>query len=166
MDNKYGDMVAALVKPGVDIIDSLTPAKADLLHMAVGVIGEVAELLASTSEGNTIEEIGDCFFYMEHIYQLTGAQRRIIECSTHKFIIAGDVLDVVKKHVIYGKMLDVDLLGLLLGKLNHKLAVSIAAVGSSREEVLASNMAKLTVRYGKRYSDRAAQDRADKSHKG
>ena len=158
----YAQMVAALVKPGRDIIDSLTPAKADLLHMVIGVTGEVAELLASTDMDNTIEEIGDIFFYMERIYQLTGVPRRNIETATHKFIIAGDLLDAVKKHVIYGKSLDESAVEVLLGKLNYKLDLTIASIGSTREAIIAGNMAKLTIRYGKKYSNEAAINRADK----
>jgi hypothetical protein len=41
----YTHMVKVLAKPGADIVASLTPETAHLLHMAVGVSGEAGELL-------------------------------------------------------------------------------------------------------------------------
>ena len=41
----HSAMVTLLVKPGADIIESLTPGKMDMLHMAVGISGEAGELL-------------------------------------------------------------------------------------------------------------------------
>lgn len=82
---EFSRMVAALAKPGQDIIDSLTPDKADLLHMAVGVAGEAGELLDAVKKHviynkpidrqNVIEELGDMEFYMERIRQLVGITR-------------------------------------------------------------------------------------------
>ena len=37
---EHSKMVTGLVKPGADIISTLTPQKADALHMAVGISGE------------------------------------------------------------------------------------------------------------------------------
>jgi hypothetical protein len=45
LESKYDEMTAALSKAGSDIINELSPEKADLLHMAVGVAGEAGELL-------------------------------------------------------------------------------------------------------------------------
>lgn len=42
---KYRDMVRQLKKKGHLIVEQMTPEKADLLHMAVGVAGEGGELL-------------------------------------------------------------------------------------------------------------------------
>ena len=75
----YATMVATLVKPGSDIIESLTPAKANTLHMAVGVAGEAGELLDAIKKHvvynkpidreNIVEELGDLEFYMEGLRQ-------------------------------------------------------------------------------------------------
>lgn len=40
----HQDLVAALVKPGADIQDTLTPGKVHLLHMALGIVTEAGEL--------------------------------------------------------------------------------------------------------------------------
>jgi NTP pyrophosphatase (non-canonical NTP hydrolase) len=69
--------VAKLVKSGTDIIGSLTPTKAHLIHMVVGVSGEAGELLDAIKKHaiynkeldreNVIEELGDIEFYLEGI---------------------------------------------------------------------------------------------------
>lgn len=71
----YDEMVAALAKPGTAIIEALTPSKAYVLHMAVGVSGEAGELLDAIKKytiygkpldrKNVVEELGDLEFYME-----------------------------------------------------------------------------------------------------
>jgi len=116
----HADMVAALVKPGQDIKDSITPEECDLLHMAVGVAGE-----------------------------------------------AGELLDAVKKHIIYRKPLDMVNMKEELGDLEFYMERIRQICKFSREEVLEANIEKLMTsdkaRYklGK-YTDDAAQNRADK----
>ena len=75
----YEEMVSILVKPGSDILKSLTPKQCDMLHMAVGVSGEAGELLDAVKKAtvyqkeidreNIIEELGDLEFYMEGLRQ-------------------------------------------------------------------------------------------------
>jgi NTP pyrophosphatase (non-canonical NTP hydrolase) len=72
-------MVAALIKPGIDILATLTPEKCNILHMAVGISGESGELLDAVKKAvvynktldrqNVIEELGDLEFYMEGLRQ-------------------------------------------------------------------------------------------------
>ena len=113
---KFEDMVAALVKSGQAIIDSLTPQKANTLHMAVGVSGE-----------------------------------------------AGELLDAVKKYVIYEKELDRANVVEELGDLEFYMEGLRAELGITREETIAGNIAKLGKRYASgSYSDKQAHDRADK----
>lgn len=80
---------------------------------------------------------------------------------------AGELLDAVKKHVIYGKTLDMDNVVEELGDLEFYLEGIRAALGVSRQTTLSANISKLAVRYNKGvYSDEAAQLRADKSETG
>ncbi len=75
----HQDLVTALSKSGVQIIDSLTPEKVQLLHMAVGIAGEAGELLdaikkhvfyeSEIDRTNIIEDLGDLEFYMEGVRQ-------------------------------------------------------------------------------------------------
>jgi NTP pyrophosphatase (non-canonical NTP hydrolase) len=88
MNVNYSDMVAALVKPGKDVVASLTPEMADAWHMATGVAGEAGELLDAVKKAaiyckpidleNVIEELGDLEFYMEGLRQRFGLTRE--EC--------------------------------------------------------------------------------------
>jgi len=113
---KYSDMVSALAKSGDDIIASLTPEKAHLLHMAVGISGE-----------------------------------------------AGELLDAVKKHVIYNKVIDRENVIEELGDIEFFMEGIRQGLNIRREETLSHNIAKLSIRYnGLKYSDKSAQERADK----
>lgn len=113
-------MVAALVKPGEDILTTLNPGKTNLLHMTIGVSGE-----------------------------------------------AGELLDAVKKHVVYNKDLDRVNIVEELGDLEFYLEGIRQELNITRDETLEANISKLLTsdkaRYkmGK-YTDAQAQDRADK----
>lgn len=89
----FQEMVASLVKPGEAVLESLTPEKADMLHMLIALPGEVGELLDALKKfiiyekeldrENVIEELGDIEFYLEHIRQLLSIPR---EETIHKNI--------------------------------------------------------------------------------
>lgn len=180
---KHHEMVTALAKPGDAIIASLTPAKAHLLHMTVGIVGEVAELvdgvMLSKGRENVIEEMGDLEFYLEGARQGVNLDREMTQTHddsavellesyygdslTGLPIMAGNLLDVVKKHVIYSKPLDMAEFTKLLFVIEIYLAEIRVDESVTREETLEANIAKLRVRYeGLAYSDAAAQARADK----
>lgn len=75
----HSDMVRQLKKDGDLIVTQMTGAKADLLHMAVGVAGEGGELLDAIKKHaiydkpldreNVIEELGDIEFFLEGLRQ-------------------------------------------------------------------------------------------------
>ena len=116
LDKQFDEMTLALAKDGQQIINELTPEKADLLHMAVGVSGE-----------------------------------------------AGELLDAVKKAVIYNKEMDLVNIVEELGDLEFYMSKIRQIVGVTREEILKRNIDKLSVRYAKgKYSNDQAQERADK----
>jgi NTP pyrophosphatase (non-canonical NTP hydrolase) len=113
----YAKFVATLAKPGADIIASLTPEKAHLLHMVVGISGE-----------------------------------------------AGELLDAIKKHVIYSKPLDTENVLEELGDLMFYMQGIMNTLGLSFSDLKTHNMQKLYKRYeGAIYSDERAQQRADKA---
>lgn len=113
----YSEFVATLIKPGVDILSEMSPADANLMHMAIGVAGE-----------------------------------------------GGELLDAIKRRVIYRKQLDIENVTEELGDLEFFMEGVRAATGITREQCLAHNRAKLAVRYESlTYSNQAASDRADKS---
>jgi NTP pyrophosphatase (non-canonical NTP hydrolase) len=115
---KHEEMVNVLAKPGNEILESLTPDKCHLWHMASCVQGE-----------------------------------------------AGELFDGVKKFIIYGKALDIDNVIEELGDIEFYMEGLRQSLGITREETIIYNIAKLQKRYeGLKYSDQAAQDRADKQN--
>lgn len=82
----HGVMVAALIKPGQDILDSLTPAKCNMWHMASCIPGEAGELFDAVKKhvlygkpldrANVVEELGDLEFYMEGLRAELGITRQ------------------------------------------------------------------------------------------
>lgn len=119
--------------------DSITnPISADeahLWHMAIGMVGESAELLDACKKfaiyrkeadgDNIVEELGDFEFY------LTGYKQLVPNINT--------IFD-------------------------YRLAQLYEAFEITREEVIEANIRKLAKRYnGLKYSDSAAQERADKA---
>lgn len=178
VDSEHIAMVAALAKPGQAILLSLDARKCHLLHMAVGISGECAELLEATTEENTIEELGDIEFYLEGVRQglvdLGGVYSQyemvIVEDSVKQLVISsGALLDMVKKYVIYDKGLE-DMLPKMAAAsqaVMGALVCTYANFGIQREDVLDANITKLlkgkNARYAAgSYSDKAASERADK----
>lgn len=82
---EHQDMVAALVKPGINVLDTLTPEKVNFWHGATGVATEAGELLDAAKKFciynkpldriNVIEELGDIEFYLEQVRQEIGISR-------------------------------------------------------------------------------------------
>lgn len=75
---------------------------------------------------------------------------------------AGELLDAVKKWVIYQKPLDLQNVMEELGDLEFYMEGMRQCVGLTREEVIEHNTKKLEVRYGEKYSNQAAITRKDK----
>lgn len=82
---------------------------------------------------------------------------------------AGELVDAIKKHWVYGKPLDVgnvveelgDLLFYIQGVLNIVTSQGVLAP-KTLEDLMVANMNKLSKRYPTGYSDQAAIARADK----
>lgn len=75
---------------------------------------------------------------------------------------AGELIDSIKKTWIYNKPLDRENIVEELGDLNWYIQHLQNVLGITDEEIMAHNTQKLNVRYAKGYSDKAAQERADK----
>lgn len=76
---------------------------------------------------------------------------------------AGELLDAVKKHTMYGKELDVTNIVEELGDLEFYLQGIRTQLHLSREITLVSNIVKLSHRYPNGYSNAAAIARKDKA---
>ena len=89
---EFDEMVRALVKPGETILAEITPEQAHLMHMLLGLAGEVGELVDAIKKWiiyrkpldstNLIEEMGDIEFYLEGIRQVFKMDRTTI-CATN-----------------------------------------------------------------------------------
>jgi len=75
---------------------------------------------------------------------------------------AGELLDAIKKWVIYGKRLDLENVEEELGDLEFYLEQLRQAFDLDRVSILEKNITKLRKRYPKGYSDKHAQTRLDK----
>ena len=97
------------------------------------------------------------------VKNLTPEQANLWHMATGIGGEAGEVEDVIKKHVIYQKPLDVENVKEELGDLLFYMSNLMQSVGLSFEEVLQHNVDKLSVRYSSgKYSNSQAQERADK----
>lgn len=95
--------------------------------------------------------------------ELTPKQAHLLHMAVGISGEAGELLDAVKKHAIYQKPLDMTNVIEELGDLEFFMEGLRAALGISRDEVLAKNISKLSMRYHSgNYSNQQAQQRADK----
>ena len=77
---------------------------------------------------------------------------------------AGELLDTIKKHVVYKRELDRENVVEELGDLRFYMAGIMNRLGITEEEILAHNNAKLSKRYAAgSYSNEQATARADKA---
>jgi NTP pyrophosphatase (non-canonical NTP hydrolase) len=115
----HSNMVDRLMKDPASILESLTPEKVNLIHIAFQIAGEACELL-----------------------------------------------DAVKKHVIYNRPIDMENVVEEMGDLEFSLSALRSHTGISRATALMHNKLKLTGpegRFPNGYSDAAANARADKA---
>ena len=98
--------------------------------------------------------------------ELTALQAHALHMAVGISGEAGELLDAIKKYVIYQKPLDRENVVEELGDLEFYMEGLRQAAGITREECLKANVAKLGKRYsGGTYSNIDAQLRADKEGK-
>lgn len=74
----------------------------------------------------------------------------------------GEIFDCLKKHLIYGKELDVTNMREELGDLMWYVSVILHSLNISFEQILDENISKLKTRYPVNFTEQAAMNRADK----
>ena len=95
--------------------------------------------------------------------EMTGFDAHLIHMAVGVSGEAGELLDAIKKRVIYRKPLDRENVIEELGDLEFYLEGLRQSLEITREETIEHNVVKLQKRYsGAKYSDAAAQARADK----
>lgn len=99
--------------------------------------------------------------------ELTGDQAHMLHMVMGIAGESGEIVDAIKKHVVYRKPLDLDNVIEELGDLEFYMEGLRQAVGVSRKTILDANYHKLRGPNGRypdaKYSDQQAQDRADKA---
>lgn len=105
-------------------------------------------------------------FVNTRLKPLESVEADMIHCALGIAGEAGEFVDAVKKHVIYGQPLDRENLIEELGDLRFYMAAMQNRFGISDDDVLSANVEKLLKRYKKSYSDAEAKDRADKQEEG
>jgi hypothetical protein len=177
VETTYAEFVESKRKDPQQIADELgsQPSNCDAVHMAMGVVGEAIELLIATDLANTLEELGDLEFYLtgfENLGWVKGWKSYPYSysfgtASQHQIKLniiedAGTILDLVKKATMYQKDIAVPAFSDAFRQIHLSMEQMYVGLNYSREEVLQRNVDKLNKRYAKGYSDKAAQDRADK----
>lgn len=182
IEKQHREMVAALVKPPAEILRGMTEQYAAAIHAALGIAGEVGELEDLANRDHCVEEYGDLLFYCSDLRQTLDLVPYDPEWSKYSYqpvagsprgsacYIAGQIVDIVKKAVVYGQGFDqtkkVRIIN-HLDQLEYVISINLACVVSNREECLKRNMEKLSTgpnaRYANGYSDEAAAARADKA---
>jgi NTP pyrophosphatase (non-canonical NTP hydrolase) len=95
--------------------------------------------------------------------ELTAEDAHLLHMTVGVSGEAGELLDAVKKAVIYRKPLDRENVIEELGDLEFYMEGLRQGLGITQQETIDANIAKLSKRYeGLQYSDKSAQLRADK----
>lgn len=100
------------------------------------------------------------------VNEMTPINAHLLHMSVGVSGEAGELLDAVKKAVIYQKPIDVENIIEELGDLEFYMEGLRQGLNITREQTLQSNITKLGERYkGHLYSDKQAQERSDKAAK-
>lgn len=95
--------------------------------------------------------------------EITGDDAHLMHMAIGISGEAGELLDAIKKRVIYRKDLDMENVKEELGDLEFYMEGIRQLLGITRDQCIEANINKLGKRYeGFKYSDNAAQERADK----
>ena len=96
--------------------------------------------------------------------ELTGEDAHLIHMAIGISGESGELLDAIKKRAVYRKELDRENVIEELGDLEFYLEGIRQGLGVTREQCIDANITKLSKRYASlKYSDDAAQQRADKA---
>lgn len=126
-----------------------------------------AEGFMEMDEAPVGSNFGKLLFYREFVAALAkpmGSETLdILHAAVGVSGEAGELLDAVKKTWAYNKPLDRENIVEELGDLRFYMQHLMNVLRITEQEVLEGNVRKLQVRYANGYSDKAAQDRADKN---
>lgn len=87
------------------------------------------------------------------------SQSRLVHAMLGVCTEAGELQDMMKKHLIYGKPFDAVNVVEECGDVLWYLALALTSVGSTMEECMERNIAKLKRRFPSRFTEEAALNR-------
>lgn len=113
--SEYLKMVNDLAKDPQAIINSMTPARTNLLHAMLGINDELLETLSAVVEDdfdNLLEELGDTLFYLEMLGQELGITVEDIKYELENFVIRNidssrTLIDLAQDAVTFGKRIGI-----------------------------------------------------------
>ena len=164
----YSEFVRSRFKSGELIAEEMTPANAALLnHSITNMVAESCRLDLVKKHSIYNQDKG---LFIGHIethrfkdFKPTPEQCELLHAAIGIAGEAGELLDAVRKHVFDGQPLDRDNVIEELGDLEFYMMAAMMNIGIMRPHLQELNMAKLSKRYEAGYSDKAAQERADKA---
>jgi len=166
----YPEFVRSRFKSGELIASEMTPHKLLWLALQSCIVCQQAKdldevkkyAIYNKTDGEVVgwSQVGADGY--KHL-QITPEQAELLHASIGLAGEAGELLDVVRKHVFDGQPLDRENVIEELGDLCFYLEAACQSIATKREGIEGLNMAKLTQRYKDGYSDQQAQGRADKA---
>lgn len=88
---------------------------------------------------------------------------RLLHASMGLGTEAGEFADDLKKHIFYGKELDPEHLKEELGDLLWYIGIAADVLGTSVQEIMRDNIAKLKKRYPEKFTEQDALERKDEA---
>ena len=167
----YSEFVRSRFKSGEKIAAEMTPHKARILEVesyvfvAQSGLLDVAKKYAIYNKQNDATKRAISPQGQEKFanFKPTPSQCELLHAAIGIAGEAGELLDAVRKHVFDGHDLDVGNCIEEMGDLAFFFQAMLHALGVERAYIEAMNQSKLSKRYELGYSDKAAQDRADKA---
>lgn len=96
------------------------------------------------------------------VYGINNLNAEFLHAAIGVCTEAGELLDAIKKHVIYNKPLDRANVIEELGDIEFYLQMMRTALGIEHHEIIEANVSKLSKRYPQGYTDSDAIERKDK----
>ena len=108
------------------------------------------------------EALRTCLLDYEKFKNIDSRIRHIIHAHLGISSEGGEIADAIKKHVIYGQLLDTDNLLEECGDMLWYVSLMVSACNSTMEQVMEMNIAKLRKRYPNKFTEELAAKRLDK----
>lgn len=149
-----------------------------LLHAGLGLSSELSELEAAMNKYpmdhvNISEEAGDLYWYYAVAISALGMDHReiseyelslfgnetVVDTVASVVWSVGEFNDLLKKHLMYGRELNMEKLKTNLTQLYMNICGICVACGKTPSQVRETNIAKLKVRFGQKFTEAAALNR-------